>query len=310
MDATTKPLVVVGSLNMDLVVGAATLPQPGETLIGTGLALHHGGKGGNQAVAAARLGHPVRMIGAVGDDAFGPRLVAGLAEAGVDTGAVLTVSGPSGTALITTASDGENTIVVVPGANAALTPAHLEMRADLLGGAGMIMAQLEIPMDCIAWLADFARRAGVPLMLDPAPGRALPAAVLRDVAWLTPNETETAILLGGAPASDEAAAAALLALGARRVALKLGARGCLLADGTEAPVPVAAPRVDVVDTVAAGDAFNGAFAVRLLRGNDAPAAARFAAAVAALSVTRAGAQPSMPTAREVADFLAYPSVTA
>lgn len=307
-DAMGKTIVVVGSLNLDLVATVPHHPAVGETLTGSDFNTYGGGKGANQAVALGRLGARVRMVGRLGSDGFAGQLRGGLEEAGVETGCVAQVPGPSGTALITTSTAGENTIVVIPGANAALKPADLEPYRSVLAGAAMILAQLEIPLETIVRLGAMAREAGVPLVLDPAPARALPRELLECVTWLTPNETETRILLG-----EDAAAAArpaaenaerLLKLGARNVILKLGAGGVYLAGADVEPSTVPAFAVTAVDTTAAGDAFNGAFAYALAgRGVRPREAAVFACAVAAISVTRAGAQSSMPTLREVDGFL-------
>lgn len=296
-----KPIIVVGSINMDLVVAGQRLPDSGETLIGDSFATYHGGKGANQAYAVARLGYPVRMVGTVGDDGFGAELRRGLDAVGVDTALVDTVSEPSGVALITTGAAGENTIVVVPGANSALTPARLEACADELAGAAMLLAQLEIPLDCIEWLAAFAARAGIPFMLDPAPARDLPSSILRHVTWLTPNESETVALLGGKVPSSNAVGA-LMGSGVKNVVLKLSSSGCVVAEQGQPLVALDAVKVSAVDTTAAGDAFNAGFAVGLARGDQAVHAALFATRVAGLSVTRRGAQPSMPSADEVANL--------
>lgn len=307
-----KPIVVVGSINLDLVAGADHIPQVGETVIGTSFNTFFGGKGANQAVAVAKLGYPVSMVGNVGDDAFGPRLLTALGDAGVDVTFVRQVPGSSGVALITTGQQGENNIVVVPGANGLLTPQLVEKAAPALQGAGFLMAQLEIPLETVEYLAMFAARHGIPFMLDPAPARELPAALLSNVTWLTPNETETRVLLKTAidwnsdkrdDAEVFAAADHLLALGAENVLLKAGSQGCVIAQGKQPKQRVPAFQVNAVDTTAAGDAFNAGFAVGLLRGRTVVKSAVFASAVAAISVTRPGAQPSMPTATEVDDFL-------
>jgi ribokinase len=317
-----KPIVVVGSINLDLVARADHLPQPGETVVGTSFNTFSGGKGANQAVAVARLGYPVSMVGNVGDGdgdgedndnheaGFGLRLRRALSDAGVDTTFVSSVPGSSGVALITTGWHGENTIVVVPGANGLLTPQLVEKASAALLGAGFLLAQLEIPLETVEYLAAFAARHGVPLMLDPAPARDLPAALLRNVTWITPNETEAAALLKAKINTEDDAAIfsavdRLSALGAENVLLKLGPRGCAIAEGHqhEQRVRVPAFQVPAVDTTAAGDAFNAAFAVSLLRGKTAMQSAVFASAVAAISVTRAGTQPSLPTAMEVEEFL-------
>lgn len=303
-----KPIVVVGSINLDLVVAADRIPQPGETIIGKGFNTFYGGKGANQAVAAAKLGHPVFMVGNVGDDVFGPQLRQGLKDAGVDTSYITTVHGPSGVALITTGAQGENNIVVVPGANERLAPHYLEEAAAVLHQAGFILGQLEIPLETVEYLAEFAERHKVPLMLDPAPARELPSALLKRVTWITPNETEAEALVKSTINKDDEASVfratdQLLGAGPQNVLLKLGARGCLVAEPCQPKQFVPAFKVKAVDTTAAGDAFNAAFAVGLLRGVPAAQSAHFACAVAAISVTRPGAQPSMPTAEEVEAFL-------
>src|SRR6184192_2915058 len=188
-----KPIVVVGSINLDLVARADHIPQVGETVIGRSFNTFFGGKGANQAVAVAKLGFPVSMVGNVGNDAFGAQLRKGLSDAGVDTTHVNTVENSSGTALITIGSRGENSIVVVPGANGDLTPKLLENAKPILQGAGFILAQLEIPLETVEYLSQFAERHSVPFMLDPAP--ALPDSLLRRLSWITPNETETQQLL-------------------------------------------------------------------------------------------------------------------
>jgi ribokinase len=303
----TKQIVVVGSTSLDFVAGAGRIPVVGETIIGNTFNTFYGGKGANQAVAAAKLGYPTAMIARVGDDAFGPQLQNALKSAGVDAGSVLHVAGPSGIALIMTGGKGENSIIVVPGSNGKLTIQELQKHENTLKGAGMFLAQLEIPMETVEYLAEFADKNGIPLMLDPAPARELPASLLRRVSWITPNESETLTLLRRSEkelTEDQVPRAAeeLLSRGVRDVALKLGGRGCLVAhDGKMEFVP--AYKVEAVDTTAAGDAFNGAFAVGLMKGQSPREAATFACAVAGISVTRHGAQPSMPTAVEVEKFL-------
>jgi ribokinase len=301
-----KPIVVVGSINLDLVAGADRIPQVGETVIGNSFKTFYGGKGANQAVAAAKLGYPVSMVGNVGSDGFGEQLRHALQEVGVDTTFVNTVDSASGVALITTGRGGENNIVVVPGANGLLTPQLLE-KAAILQRAGFLLAQLEVPLETVEYLAQLAERLNIPLMLDPAPARELSGALLRRVTWLTPNETETQELLkssfkngGGDP---HAAAEQLLDSGVKNVLLKLGSSGCLIAQAHLAKELIPAFSVDAVDTTAAGDSFNAGFAVGLMRGFTVERSAVFASAVAAISVTRHGAQPSMPTLAEVQGFL-------
>jgi ribokinase len=303
MTADRKPLVVVGSINMDLVARCARIPLPGQTVTGTGFTTTPGGKGANQAVAAARLGYPVQMVGAVGDDVFGQTLLDNLTGAGVGTAAVAQVSGPSGVASILVADRGENSIVVVPGANGKVDRTLIDAQAELIRSAGMVLCQLELPISTVTHLLALCSEAAVPVMLDPAPAAALHESVWKHVAWLTPNETEAAFYLGE-DLTPEDSAQRLLARGLQGVVLKRGGEGAYVAAAGGQADWVQAFPVTAVDTVAAGDCFNGAFAVALLEGNDPWAAARFAAAAAAISVTRRGAQASMPTRAYVDDFLA------
>jgi ribokinase len=298
-----KPIVVVGSINIDLVARTPRIPVAGETVSGLDFQTFFGGKGANQAVAAARLGAPVSLIGQLGDDAFASQLRSGLEEAGVDTNAVGEVPGPSGVALISSDEEGENSIIVVAGANGHLTSDLLDQQENLIRNAAIVLTQLEIPLGTVLHLAELTSRHNVPLVLDPAPARSLPDSLLRCVDWLTPNETETAALLETEFASPDEAATALLERGVRNVILKLGARGCYLATGDGRRQQVPGCKVNAVDTTGAGDAFNAAFAVALSGGQDAFASAAWATAVAALSVTRYGAQASMPSHEEVERFL-------
>jgi ribokinase len=302
-----KQIVVVGSINLDLVVTTRQIPLAGETVAGSRFRTFPGGKGANQAVAAARLGAPVSMIGKLGTDAFGIELRKSLEEARVQTSSVANVPDSSGIALITVDAKGENAITIVAGANAHVSPSDIDGNAELLKQAGIVLTQLEIPETTVEHLARFTHREGIPLILDPAPARPLSRELLRCVDWLTPNETEACFLLGREGKLSEGdvrdGAQALLELGCRNVILKLGERGCYLAlgDGTRMLVP--AHKVHAVDTTAAGDAFNGALAVALLSGQDAESSVSWASAVAAISVTRHGAQPSMPTRIELDSFL-------
>jgi ribokinase len=302
-----KPIVVVGSINLDLVVGADRIPEIGETVIGNSFNTFHGGKGANQAVAVAKLGYPVALVGNVGSDSFGTQLRNGLKDSGVDTAYVNTVEGASGVALITTGLHGENNIVVVPGANGKLTPQLLEKAAAILERAGFLLAQLEVPLETVEYLARFAERHNIPLMLDPAPARELSEKLLHRISWLTPNETETRQLIRAHMENDDqdddAMAERLLDWGVKNVLLKLGSRGCLIAQGALAKQRVSAFSVNALDTTAAGDAFNAGFAVGLVRGFSVARSAALASAVAAISVTRPGAQSSMPTGDEVERFL-------
>jgi ribokinase len=305
MSRRQQPIVVVGSINIDLVSKAERIPVSGETVLATEFKTHLGGKGANQAVAIARLGYPVHMIGKVGSDAFGEKLLSGLDQAGVGTSAVVTVEDTSGVAMIVVSPEGDNIIIVTPGANSALRPPDLDAHVEMLRSARLVLAQLETPMDTMEYLATLCEREGIPLMLDPAPSHALSPTVLRQISWFTPNETEAASYAGGKKTESlEQTAESLLQQGLRGLVLKLGAAGVYLRSQEGLKLHVPAFRVKAVDTTAAGDAFNGAFAVGLARGQSPQESARFAAAAAAVSVTRAGAQPSMPTTDEVDAILA------
>ncbi|MGA8041848.1 MAG: ribokinase, partial [Terracidiphilus sp.] len=297
-----KPVVVVGSINMDLVARTPAIPLAGQTLIGSDFTTTPGGKGANQAVAVARLGYPVAMVGAVGDDVFAQSLLDNLNASGVDTSAVARVAGPSGVAPIAVADNGENSIVVVPGANAKVDSALVDRHLALIQTAGMVLCQLELPMETTLHVLDVCKRAAVPVMLDPAPAAPLPHDVWRRIAWCTPNETEAALYVGQTLPAEEAARQ-LLARGLHGVVLKRGAQGAYIALESGSAAWVKPFSVQAVDTVAAGDCFNGAFAVALLEDKDPLHAARFASAAAAISVTRHGAQSSMPTRQEVESLL-------
>jgi ribokinase len=307
MHAARRTIVVVGSINIDLVASAERIPVEGETVLGSGFQTHPGGKGANQAVAVARLGYPVAMIGRLGDDPFGAQLRQHLEDAGVDLTAVATTAGSSGVAVIVVGQNGENCIVITPGANALLTPSDIDAHLDLIRSAGVVLTQLEIPIPTVQHLAKVCARENIPLILDPAPATELPADLFPAVTWFTPNETEAAFFTGasnGLGQSAPAMAQMLLDRGAKGVLLKLGARGAFLATQAGPAQSLESFPVKAVDTTAAGDAFNGAFATGLMMDLDPPASARFAAAAGAVSVTRAGAQPSMPTMDEVKTMLA------
>jgi ribokinase len=302
MSETRKPIVIVGSITMDLVTRTPRIPAIGQTLIGAGFETTPGGKGANQAVAAARLGYPVAMVAKVGDDAYGPALIENLKRAGVETGGMSQVAGSSGLAPMFVADDGLNAIVVVPGANGKMDRATVDQHAELIRSAGMVLCQLEIPMDTLGYTLDFCARASVPVTLDPAPAAALPEAVWGQVGWFTPNQTEAAFYVGDGT-DAETSAKRLLEKGLRGVVLKRGSEGAYVAVAGGKSDWVKPFKVDAIDTVAAGDCFNGAFAVALLEGNDPWAAARFANAAAAICVTRKGAAASMPMRAEVEEFL-------
>jgi ribokinase len=298
-------VVVVGSINQDIVVRVPAPPGPGETVLADAASTTAGGKGANQAVAAARLGVPVSMVGRVGDaaaDPAGPALKEGLAAAGVDVSNVVETPGVlSGRALITLTPDGENRIVVAAGANASLTAADVDACADLLGRAKVIVTQMEIPRQVTQRLAEVAAGRQVPLVLNLAPAAALAPDVLAKVAVLVVNEHEAGFLLGEEVRPEGAAAAArrLLETGPSAVALTMGAAGAVwcargrgIAAGGETGGHVPAPVVKVVDTTGAGDAFVGALAARLAAGQDIGTATRFAVRVASEATTTHGAQPS------------------
>jgi ribokinase len=312
---STKPIVVVGSINADLVTRSKRLPATGETLHGESFRVYHGGKGANQAVAVAKLNYPVHMVGMVGSDVFGADLRRSLNEAGVATSAVGVVEGASGIATIGTDEAGNNCIIVIAGANAEVTPEYVDEHSELLACAGMILMQLEIPMKTVVHLSASAKEFGVPIMLDPAPVANLPEELLRRVDWLTPNFSEACFLLGknvqlDSPQSMISFAEELLSLGPKNVLLKLGEFGSAVAtdDGKRFYLPAYAVRA--VDTTAAGDALNAGFAAFLNAGKGVEEALRIASAVAALSVTRAGVQNSLPTAAELESFLGKEVVAA
>lgn len=295
-------ILVVGSLNMDLVVRSPRHPQPGETLLGTEFHTFPGGKGANQAVAAARLGGQVKLIGRVGADAFGNALLETLSQDGVDTRHVEQLQdAPTGIALITVNDAGQNTIVVVPGANAKLSPPDLLSAAPSFEGASVVVIQLEIPLLTVTYAADLARRHGARVVLNPAPAQPLSATCLEQVDVLIPNQSEAALLTGCAAAGD--AARRLMASGVRSVIVTMGEGGVLVVED-ETATHLPAHRVSVVDTTAAGDAFVGAFAVALAEGRTVREAAAWGNAAGALAVTRAGAQPSLPARAELERFLA------
>jgi ribokinase len=290
-------VVVVGSINMDLVTLAPRFAAPGETILGERFLTVHGGKGANQAVAAARLGAHVALIGAVGDDAFGSQLHDGLTREGVSLEHVARIADcGSGTASITVA-EGENHIIVVPAANARVTPAQIEHAQSTLASADAILVQMEIPLDSVEATLRLGQRLGKPVILNPAPAQKLPMEWLKLARYLTPNQHELAILLGADSNEDFRS---LMQRAPAPVVLTRGSDGAWFRDGGE-PTHQSGFKVDVVDTTGAGDTFNAALAVFLHEG--LPAAVRKACAAAALSVTRLGAQGGMPTRAELDAFL-------
>ncbi|MEO1401114.1 MAG: ribokinase [Cyanobacteria bacterium J06635_1] len=300
-------ILVLGSLNMDLVARVDQLPKPGETRIGQSFETIPGGKGANQAVAAAKLGAPTQMIGRVGSDEFGDTLRQGLSAIGVTVDTVSTdPATPSGVALITVAQTGENQIIVVPGANHCVDDMELSALSAQLSKAQALLLQFEIPHAVVVAAAKLAHQAGVPVIVDPAPARlALSPDFYTHIDILTPNQVEVAQLVGFEVCDRKTAAQAAQILrqrGVRTVIVKLGGQGVVV-DTQATCFEIPAFSVEVVDTVAAGDAFNGGLAAALAEGQSLKDAVTFASAVAALSVTRPGAQPSMPSRTEVDQFL-------
>lgn len=300
-------ITVVGSMNMDLVARAPRMPRPGETVIGGDLTIVPGGKGANQAVAAARLGASVAMVGRIGDDAFGLTLAADLADAGVDASYVGTdPDAATGVALIVVDDTGQNSIVVAPGANMRLLPDHVGRAREIIARSDVLLIQLEVPIPTVLRAAELAHAQGVTVVLNPAPAQPVPGELLAAVDVLVPNESETSLLTGmavGDECDSAEAAAALLAREVGTVILTLGKRGALLAHAGQIHH---FPAFDVtpVDTTAAGDAFLGGFAVALAEGRPLREAVRWGNAAGALATTQLGAQPSLPTRRAVEALLA------
>ncbi|MFF1471117.1 ribokinase [Streptomyces mirabilis] len=294
-------LLVVGSANADLVIGVERRPAAGETVLGSDLVVHPGGKGANQAVAAGRLGARTALLARVGDDAHGRLLLDSQRAAGVATAGVLVGGAPTGVALITVDPSGDNSIVVSPGANGRLTPEDVRSAGNLLAASRVVSAQLEIPLETVV---EVVRNLapGSRFVLNPSPPRPLPAEVLAACDPLIVNEHEARVIVGtDLGDSPEDWASALLALGPRSVVITLGSRGALVASA-EGAARVPSVKVETVDTTGAGDAFTAALAWRLGLDEPLAEAAAYAARVGAAAVTRAGAQESFPTAEEVASL--------
>jgi ribokinase len=301
-------VVVLGSANLDLVYSVERIPSPGETVLADGQARHPGGKGLNQAVAAARAGARTGFVGALGDDGAADVLRSAMDDAGIDTSLVRAVAEPTGTALITVQADGDNTIVVAAGANASvvrLRPAE----ADAISGCTVLIAQLEIPVEVVAEGAALGRRAGTTVLLNAAPARPLADELLRLVDVLVVNEHEAKLLAAGPTTAsrgghvdepaDPAIAAATLLDRVGAVVVTLGAEGAVVLTGSAGPRRLPAPHVSVVDTTGAGDTFTGVLAARLAAGASLPDAAERAVSAASLSTRTRGAVPSIPTAEQV-----------
>ena len=297
-------ILVIGSLNADLVVRAPRFPAPGETIQGEDLVTVPGGKGANQAVAAARLGADVAMIGRVGADSFGASLIENLKQNHVDaTHVTRDTSAATGTAVIVVDSHGQNSIVLSPGANAKVKPADVEPAS--FSDVKLLLLQLEIPTETVLHAARLAKESGLGVLLNPAPARELPDELLSNADYLLPNETELSLLAGKSVSdvrSAEAAARSLVRREAQIVIVTLSANGALIV-GKDKSKHIPSFTVNVVDTTAAGDAFIGGFAVALLNGKSLEDAVQYACACGALAVTKFGAQPSLPNAKDVEKLL-------
>jgi len=294
-------IVIVGSINMDLVTETGRFPQAGETVLGERFSFFPGGKGANQAVACARLGADVTMIGCVGDDPFGADLLQHLKNEGVSTAHVETVSSVATGIATILVENGENRIIVVSGANQAVTPEKVRKAESEIRAADLLLAQLEIPMDSVREAIRLASRHGVPVILNPAPATKLTEEDIRNISVLTPNEHELGIVFG--EESKEEKLKEWLYSYPGKIVMTKGSEGAFYVDekGTLRQQP--AVPVDAIDTTGAGDAFNGAFAVMLGRGKKLSEAVRFAVAAASRSVTQKGAQSGMPTEDEVIEFM-------
>lgn len=301
-----KGILVVGSANMDLVAVTRRLPRPGETVFGSQFAMFPGGKGANQAVCCAKLGARVLFVGKMGNDVFRAKLVQGMKKDGVRLPhLMIDPEQPTGTALITVDARGQNEIVVVSGSNMRLMPSDIERQRHAFAAVRIVLLQLEIPLETVMQAVHIAKEHGVMVILNPAPARKLPRSLLRAVDYLTPNESETEILTNMKVRdthSTQKAALRLRDMGVQKVIITLGARGCLVADDRRVQT-FPSKKVKAVDSTAAGDAFNGGLAFGLAGGESLEEAVRFANDVAACSVTRLGAQNSMPTMKELRTFL-------
>jgi ribokinase len=300
-------ILVIGSSNTDMVVKADRLPAPGETVIGGTFLMNPGGKGANQAVAAARLikstGKQVTFVAKVGDDIFGQQAVSGFQKEGINTTYILTdADQPSGVALINVDASGENCITVAPGANAHLQPTESDAALQSAEADTLVLLQLEIPLQTVEHVVQEAGNRGLRVILNPAPARALPSALFPNLFLITPNETEAELLTGirvtDLPSAEQAALK-LHEMGVSNVVITLGSKGAYLHTGTQGQL-ITTAAVNAVDSTAAGDCFNGALTVGLSEGQSLPDAIAFACKAASISVTRMGAQASMPHRHELA----------
>lgn len=299
---SAKPVVVIGSSNMDLVIKTGHIPRPGETILGGEFVMVAGGKGANQAVASARLGAETWFVARVGDDPFGAKMIENFSAEGIRTEHVtIDKNHASGVATITVDSSGENAIVVAPGANGQVCPEDIRKAGEVIRSADSVLMQLEIPLDAVCEAARIAAEAGVRVVLDPAPARELPDELLQNVSLLTPNETEAGMLTGIDGDTIEAAraqAGALLGKGVQAVLITRGKQGSLLVD-SNGEQDFTVKKVESVDSTAAGDCFNGALAAKLASGATMAEAIEFASKAAAISTTRLGAQDSLPGISEI-----------
>lgn len=292
-------IAVIGSINMDIVMKVPWLPQKGETLLAEEYLTVPGGKGANQAVAAARLGAKVSMIGALGREAFGDTLLKGLTEDGLDVRGIRRTDSPSGNALITVDPQGENTILVYPGANGDVTPDWVQRQESIIQEADWVMLQLEIPMESVLKAAKLAKKLKKKVLLNPAPAAELPEELISMVDILTPNETELALLSGVEGIED--GADVLLSKGVQMVVVTLGSKGSLVKT-KQSMIQAEAYAIQAVDTTAAGDAFNAGLVTALGEGRNLKEALSFANAVGAVTATKLGAQRSLPTREVVEQF--------
>ena len=305
----SKNIVVIGSSNTDMIIKTARIPRPGETVLGGDFSIAPGGKGANQAVSAARAGGQVIFIARVGEDMFGEKAVDGFIGDTINIDYIIKdTNAPSGVALIFVDEQGENSIAVASGANAHVSPADVHAAQDIIASAGIVLMQLEIPIETVETAAELASSNGVEVILNPAPAQPLGDDLLKNVSILTPNETEAELLTGIKVEEEEGAANAaseLIAKGVKTVLITLGARGVYVA-APEYKGIIPAYSVDtIVDTTAAGDVFNGVLAVSLAENKTLPEAVRFSNAAAALSVTKLGAQTSAPYRHEIESFMEY-----
>lgn len=300
-----SPIIVIGSSNTDMVIKASHLPQPGETILGGTFFMNAGGKGANQAVAAARLGGVVLFIAKTGDDVFGKQAIELFKKEGIDISCIINDEQyPSGVALITVDDDGENCIVVAPGANAALTPENINQVKEKIESSSIILMQLETPIETVEYVAAIAGAKGIKVILNPAPAAELNDGLLKKITIITPNQKEAEMLTGikvNDESSAEKAAMFLHKKGIETVIITMGALGALVLHNNKYRM-IPGHKVQVADTTAAGDVFNGSLAVALSEEKDMEDAVAFACKAAAISVTRLGAQASAPYRKEVESF--------